>query len=59
MAVLMISFLALMVLGCPIAFCLLCSGTLYFMANDMALIMVVQRLKMCIRDRAWAVGRYF
>lgn len=44
MAVLMISFLALMVLGCPIAFCLLCSGTLYFMANDMALIMVVQRL---------------
>ena len=30
MAVLMISFLLLMVLGCPIAFCLLCSGTLYF-----------------------------
>lgn len=33
-----------MVLGCPIAFCLLCSGTLYFMVNDMALFMVVQRL---------------
>ena len=44
MAVLMISFLLLMVLGCPIAFCLLCSGTLYFMVNDMALFMVVQRL---------------
>lgn len=44
MAVLMISFLALMVLGCPIAYCLLCSGTLYFAVNNMALIMVVQRL---------------
>ena len=33
-----------MVLGCPIAFCLLCSGTLYFISNDMALIMLVQRL---------------
>ena len=44
MAVLLISFLLLMVLGCPIAFCLLGSGTLYFLANDMALIMVVQRL---------------
>ena len=39
MAVLLISFLLLMVLGCPIAFCLLCSGTLYFISNDMALIM--------------------
>lgn len=29
MAVLLISFLLLMGLGCPIAFCLLCSGTLY------------------------------
>ena len=44
MAVLLVSFLVLMVLGCPIAFCLLCSGTFYFLANDMALIMVVQRL---------------
>ena len=44
MAVLLISFLLLMVLGCPIAFCLLCSGTLYFISNDMALIMLVQRL---------------
>lgn len=44
MAVLLISFLMLMILGCPIAFCLLGSGTLYFLANDMALIMVVQRL---------------
>ena len=33
-----------MILGCPIAFCLLCSGTIYFMTNHMALIMVVQRL---------------
>ena len=33
-----------MILGCPIAFCLLCSGTIYFMTNNMALIMVVQRL---------------
>ena len=44
MAVLLISFLLLMGLGCPIAFCLLCSGTLYFISNDMALIMLVQRL---------------
>lgn len=44
MAVLMISFLVLMILGCPIAFCLLGSGTLYFLSNHMALIMVVQRL---------------
>ena len=44
MAVLLVSFLVLMVLGCPIAFCLLCSGKFYFLANDMALIMVVQRL---------------
>ena len=44
MAVLLVSFLVLMVLGCPIAFCLLCSGTFYFLTNDMALIMVVQRL---------------
>ncbi len=44
MALLMGSFLILMVLGCPIAFCLLGSGTLYFIANDMALFMVVQRL---------------
>ncbi len=44
MAVLLISFLVLMILGCPIAFCLLCSGTLYFVTNDMALIMLVQRL---------------
>jgi len=44
MAVLLISFLLLMVFGCPIAFCLLASGTLYFLSNDMALIMVVQRL---------------
>lgn len=44
MAVLMISFLALMVLGCPIAFCLICSTTLYFLTNNMALVMAVQRL---------------
>lgn len=44
MAVLLVSFLVLMVLGCPIAFCLLGSGTLYFLANNMALVMVVQRL---------------
>lgn len=44
MAVLMISFLALMILGCPIAFCLICSSTLYFITNDMAIIMVIQRL---------------
>lgn len=44
MAVLLVSFLLLMVFGCPIAFCLLASGTLYFLTNDMALIMVVQRL---------------
>ena len=44
MAALLVSFLLLMILGCPIAFCLLCSGTIYFMTNNMALIMVVQRL---------------
>ena len=44
MAALLVSFLLLMILGCPIAFCLLCSGTIYFMTNHMALIMVVQRL---------------
>lgn len=44
MAVLLISFIALMIFGCPIAFCLLCSSTLYFISNHMALIMVVQRL---------------
>ena len=44
MAALLVSFLLLMILGCPIAFCLLCSGTIYFMTNNMTLIMVVQRL---------------
>ena len=44
MAALLVSFLLLMILGYPIAFCLLCSGTIYFMTNHMALIMVVQRL---------------
>ena len=44
MAALLVSFLLLMILGCPIAFCLLCSGTIYFMTNNMAPIMVVQRL---------------
>ena len=44
MAALLVSVLLLMILGCPIAFCLLCSGTIYFMTNNMALIMVVQRL---------------
>ena len=33
-----------MILGCPIAFCLICSSTLYFITNDMAIIMVIQRL---------------
>lgn len=44
MAILMICFIVLMVLGCPVAFCLLCSSTVYFAFNHMALIMVVQRL---------------
>lgn len=42
MAVLLISFLALMILGCLIAFASMHS-TLYFVTNDMALIMLVQR----------------
>lgn len=44
MTILLTTFLGLMILGCPIFFCLIGSSTLYFLTNDMALIMVVQRI---------------
>ena len=37
-------FLGLMIFGCPIAYCLIVSGTVYFAANGMNLMMLVQRL---------------
>ena len=44
MGLLMGVFLGLMVFGCPIAYCLIVSGTVYFAANGMNLMMLVQRL---------------
>ncbi len=44
MGLLMGVFLGLMIFGCPIAYCLIVSGTVYFAANGMNLMMLVQRL---------------
>ncbi|MBQ6374672.1 MAG: TRAP transporter large permease [Clostridia bacterium] len=44
MGLLMSAFLGLMIFGCPIAYCLIVSGTVYFVANGMNLMMLVQRL---------------
>jgi tripartite ATP-independent transporter DctM subunit len=44
MTLVMIVFLGLMVLGCPVCYCLLVSGAAYFAANHLPLFMLVQRL---------------